>query len=218
MANHSIVARAFRIAFSLAIAAGLANVPRASVASDGVKIDCIEEDWELIVQEPDTSTQAPQVTCVTSPTANINNIFAMFTLNHRTLPQYSAGGLQLQIWDGESPVTRRSAHKAELLHSNDETIQWTQRMKVGGGQLTFEIVNGTSTTWGSFGDSGQIKLGVYTWLDDLNGYSPTVSQKNSEIGYASNRVTSLILKRVRSYADGDLVGDDATPRVVYVHE
>jgi hypothetical protein len=220
MANRTLSARAhflLRTGLGLSLVA-LALLCNARAEAAGVNIDQIEEDWELVVQEPDTSTQAPQVTCVTSPRANIDGVYAMFTLNHRTFTSFSAGGMQLQIWNGDNPITRKSASKGILLTNNDETIRWTTRIKVDNGQLTFEIVNGSSTTWGNFGSSGTLRLSVYTSLDDLNDYSPTVSQNNSEIGYASNRVTSLTLKRFRAFANNSLIGEDSTPRIVHLHE
>lgn len=220
MANCTATARTHLVlqtGLGLAIAV-VALSTRAYADGDSVKIDQIEEDWELVVQEPDTSTQAPQVTCVTSPTSHINGVYAMFTLNHRTFTSFSAGGMQLQVWNGDTPIARRSASRGVLLATNGEAIQWTQRIKIDDGQLVFEIVDGTSATWGNFGGAGTLSLAIYSSVDDLNNYTPAVSQANSEIGYASNRVTSLTLKRFRAFANHELIGEDATPRIVHLHE
>ena len=51
--------------------------------------------------------------------------------------------------------------------------------------------------------------------DNLNQYSPDSSAALSGIGFAANRVVSLVLKKVRVYTDGGTVIEDPTPRVVY---
>jgi hypothetical protein len=88
-------------------------------------------------------------------------------------------------------------------------------MKLSGGLLTYEITDGSSTTWGAFGGQGYLKGTVATTLLNLNGYNSAVSVANSGIGYASNRVTSLTLKRIRVVtSSGDTV-EDSTPKIVF---
>ncbi len=107
------------------------------------------------------------------------------------------------------------SHSNSKLNQNDETITWTQKMNVDQGNLTFSIVNGHSETWGDFGGGNELVLTVGTSLDNLNAYNPDISVHNSGIGYASNRVKSLALKRVRVMtASGDTV-EDSTERVVF---
>ncbi len=175
----------------------------------------VEEDWELVVAAPDHYTDAPQLTCTISPLGNTEAIHATFDLNHQSQPEFVPGGLQLQLWDGEVPIDYQGYPSPAVLRQDGETVTWTQRMELASGQLIFEIVNGNSVTWGSFGGQGYLKTMVPASLADLNGYQPSVSVNNSGVGYAGNRVQSLELKTVRLYtAAGEVLTDNA-PKVVY---
>jgi hypothetical protein len=178
----------------------------------------VEEDWELRIRQPDPSTEAPQITCVVSPVCHARGVHAAFELNHRTQPDYVAGGMQLQVWNGEAIVSHQKAPSNELLRHTDETIRWTQKMQIADGKLVFEVVNGSSTTWGTFGGQGYLKLSVDTSLSSLNHYSPAVSAYHSGIGYAANRVAELVLKEVRLYSAEGLLGTWTTPITVHQHE
>lgn len=175
----------------------------------------VEEDWELKVATPDADNDAPQVSCVISPVADLDSVHAALLLNHQTLPDYVAGGVQLQVWNGESPRAYHRYSDTDVMSQPDETVTWTQTMKLQEGLLTFEVVNGRSATWGEFGDQGLLKSSVASSLANLNGYDPAVSVRESGVDFAGNRVKSLVLKKVRLVlADGQVLEDD-TPRVVH---
>ncbi len=175
----------------------------------------VEEDWELVVKSPDANSTAPQVTCAFSPVGHVDSVHATFELNHQSLPHFQSGGLQLQVWDGDIPRNTHKFPKADAMSQPQEVVRWTQCMEVGGGSLLFEIRNGTSSTWGAFGGQGYLKATVGTGLVNLNGYSPEVSAKHSGIGYAANRVESLVLKRVRITTDKGQTLEYTTPLVVH---
>ncbi|NLX97083.1 MAG: hypothetical protein GXY83_12985 [Rhodopirellula sp.] len=175
----------------------------------------VEEDWELVVGAPDHYTDAPQVTCAISPLGTIESIHATFDLNHQSQPEFTAGGLQLQLWEGEVAIDYRGYPNPAVLRQDDETVCWTQRMELSGGQLQFEIVNGNSVTWGQFGGQGYLKSVTPTNLENFNGYRPSVSVDNSGVGYAGNRVRSLTLKAVRVYTDTGDVFTDSAIKTVY---
>jgi len=177
----------------------------------------VQEDWELVVGDPDPLSNAPQVTCVISPVGNVDSLHAAFELNHQTEPAYEAGGLQLQVWEGEEHLNTKWFPEHNQLATSDEVVQWTQQLVLAGGELTFEVTSGESTTWGSFG--GKLRTTVGSTLANLNEYDPEVSVANSGVGFAGNRVVSLVLKRVRWYAaDGTLLVEDNTLRVVHQHQ
>lgn len=175
----------------------------------------VEEDWELVIATPDVDSDSPQVTCVISPSGDTDSLYATFEVNHRSLPAFTPGGLQLQVWSGETALAQHAAPNTEQLNVPGEVIRWTQAMDVSTGHLVFEIINGTSSTWGEFGGQGYLRAVVPSAVADLNGYQPDVSVRNSGAGYAANRVQSLVLKRVRYFlADGQQVVD-TTERVVH---
>lgn len=166
----------------------------------------VDEDWELVVGQPEPTTAAPQVTSVISPTGNLDSWHVAFELNHQTLPSYEPGGLFLQLWRGEvSQNVDGDKFGSVLCQPDGETITWTQTMSISGSVVTFEVTNGNSTTWGHFGNGGELRLSADTALHDLDAYRPEVSAENSGVGFASNRVHSFTLKRVRLHrANGEI--------------
>ena len=210
-----------RRGLSVAVAAlTLALFPTTGVlAEDGVRIVQVEEDWELVVQEPDSDTVAPQVTCMMSPTSGDDGLHMTFELNHKSGAQFVPGGLTMQLWDGESWISTKRGDSSRVMSTAAETVRWTQSMKINGGNLVFEIKNGTSSTWGEFGDGSEKFRSSTAWgQDNVNSYSPDNSVHLSGIGFASNRVHSLVLKRVRVYAPSGEFYEDTTRRAVYEHQ
>ncbi|MBX7166156.1 MAG: hypothetical protein K1X74_07385 [Pirellulales bacterium] len=173
--------------------------------SDIVRVD---EDWELIVREPDGETVAPQVTCVTAAAGTLSNWYVALELNHRSLPGYEPGGLHLQVYRGDDWYTEHGDKQGALLAYPGETVTWTQRVTVEGGVLTFEVVDGNSTSWGTFGGP-TLRSQLDGGLNNLNAYQASASVAHSGVGYAANRVQSLKLKRVRYYrANGESTTDE----------
>ncbi len=175
----------------------------------------IEEDWELNITEPDPTIAAPQVVTVMTPFENASDFYMAFAVNHRFNPSNSTGGMELQLWYQGEQMGWLSVDSG-LLSTSDEKINWTQRLEIKNCRLRFSVVNGTSTTWGSFGQGESMHMSIATTLSDLNYYRPKTSAGNSGISYASNRVGNLVLKSVRGYNDqGNLVLEDSAPMTVY---
>ena len=156
----------------------------------------IEEYWELQIAHPESDISAPQTTMVMSPIAGLGDIHFLFVLNHVNAPGFEAGGMHAQYWDGDTLVQEAIAGENGALESSGETIRWVQRMTIEDGILTFEVIDGESDTWGTFG-SGDLSFSVPTSLNKLNGYQPAVSIGESQVSYAENRVTSLVLTKLR---------------------
>lgn len=175
----------------------------------------VEEDWELVVLTPDANLNGPQVTCVISPLTT-NDAYCAFDLNYHTQPDYSAGGLQMHIWDPDDPLLYCNFQVSGMMQTSGETVTWTQNMWLNSGVLSFQVTNGQSHTWGKFGGTGNVLLSVNSALANLNGYDPNVSLTNSGVSFASNLVSSLTLVAVRWYdANGNLIQQDTTPQVVH---
>ena len=187
-----------------------------SVALAQATVVRVEEDWELVVATPDPDSDAPQVTCVISPQGNLDSYYATFEINHQSELTFEAGGLQLQIWEGEALIGDKAYPNRNILATAGETIAWTQSVEVDDGVVTFEVTNGSSSTWGTFGGQGYLKAMLPTELNSLSDYSPSVSIHDSGVSYASNRVTSLTLKSVRYYdAEGNLISEDSAEKIVH---
>ncbi len=197
-------------------AAALMLVPWSAVQGEGGSgIVRVEEDWELVVLEPNAAVYAPQVVTAISATDDVNSPYATFEINHRTQPSFAPGGLQIVGWHFEEPVVRKRFVNEGLMQTPGEVVRWTQVMRLNEGELTFEIINGTSQTWGAFGGSGSLKVSITTTLENLNGYSPAVSVANSGISFASNRVQRLAIKQVRWYTSAGLLATDESLRIVH---
>lgn len=168
----------------------------------------VEEDWEFVISSPDPNSSSPQVLTVISPTADLTSLYGVFLVNHQTEPDYVLGGLQLQVWNGDVNRSERKFPDSSVLQTENEVIRWTHSMELVEGGLEFAVTNGSSTTWGSFGGEGYLKATVETSLQNLNGYSSTVSEANSGVVLATHRVGSLRLLATRRYtADGSLIED-----------
>ncbi len=177
-------------------------------ASEIIKV---EETWELSVGDPNVERNAPQVTMVMSPEADANGQYFALSLNFRSQPDYAPGGLQLSVFDDETAVSFAHAPIVNSLNAGAETIRWTQAMQIHEGTVTFNVVNGSSSSWGSFGGQGWLRQSIHTGKSNLNSYRPQVSLEESEIGYAGNRVASLTLVRIRWYASDGKVYEANAP-------
>lgn len=214
MCSHSAVAMRtrwwLRAGVFLAVAAWVSMA-----AGQTPSVVRVEEDWELVVTTPDPGSAGPQVTCAISPGPDLAGVYGTFEINHRSLPVFQAGGLQVQSWNGEQPLAQSPSPTSGVMSTSGETVRWTQVMRLSEGRIVFEVINGSSSTWGSFGGQGYLKLAAPTSLANLNAYSPEVSARNSGVGFASNRVSSLVLKRVRYQLSNGMVLEDGTARVVH---
>jgi hypothetical protein len=159
----------------------------------------VEEDWELLLSEPDPNVTAPQVTTAISPVGDLGSLHAIFNLNHQALETFAPGGMQLQVWNGETPISHYRLNPDSVWSESDETVTWTQVMRMDNNALVFRIKNGHSVTWGDFGGDSLLTERVSTALEDLNDYDPAVSVANSGVVFAGNRVATLTLVEVRVY-------------------
>src|SRR5262249_19484264 len=159
----------------------------------------VEEDWKVEVNIPDPDNQAPQIITSVSPNGSVVGLHAVFELNHKTMPDYSAGGMQLQGWWDEEVSSYHTSSHTELLNREDETITYTVAMSVADGQMKFEIKNGNSSTWGTFG-KGHFYLSMPTDMTSLDSYDSSTSLTNSRVGFASYRVGKFSRVAVRKYS------------------
>jgi hypothetical protein len=174
------------------------------------RVISVEEHWELQVGQPDTDRSAPQTTMVMSPTGDVMGTHFLFTLNHMTVPDYQPGGMQIQLWNGEELVDQKAGHDSAALEHSDETVHWTQQISLQGGKLRFKVFDGESETWSTFGGE-EFSVNVDSSLTSLNGYRPSVSLGESQVGYAENRVVSLTLTKIVWVTDDGQVHEQNAP-------
>jgi hypothetical protein len=192
-----------------------ANPPAAT--DDVIRID---EDWELVITEPDAGLAAPQVQTVMSPFQNMEGFYICFLVNHRNNPEAAVGGLEVQFWYGDYQLGAQRMDQTVLDLAN-ETITWTQRLMIKQNgwddhYLCFRIVDGQSVSWGPFGGNEPLHMNLDTTQTSLAGYSSSFTVANSGVFYSSNRVARLVLKEVRAYdANETLLFIESTPVTVF---
>jgi hypothetical protein len=175
----------------------------------------VEEDWQLVLGEPDSNSCGPQIACTMSPLGHINGTYFTLELNHRSMPYWSPGGITLHHWNDEWRIESMERPDRSVMQTNDEIVTWTQSLDLDGNNVTFQIKDGTSTTWGPFGYTGYLKLSSYWGSNNLNGYSPDVSVSRSGVAYASNRVRTLKILQIRGTFSNGATATDNTVRVVH---
>lgn len=170
----------------------------------------IEEDWELQINEPDQLANCPQLTVYLTPDRDRLDTYFQLQLNHAADENFSGGGFRVSALQNDWPVDEARSQTRALLNVDDDVIKWTSVMAVQNGEILFAIKNGHSQSWGTFGGPEYLLRMPSEGLDDLSRYTPLQSAEDVDIGFGSNRVPSLILKRVRAYrADGTYVAIDA---------
>ena len=167
----------------------------------------------MTLNEPDADMCAPQFHTVMSPFGDVESLYFQVTWNYREMPEFSSGGLQLQVWNGENEFANRDVGETDLSH-DAETISWTSSISTDGSVVEFGIDNGFSSSWGAFGgDSMRVRTGRP--VNHFPYYSTSVSAGNSWVTYGSNRVVSLQITEVRYFDDrGQLVRRDSAPRMI----
>jgi len=183
-----------------------------SVGEGAEPVIWVEEDWVMVLNEPDDNLYSPQFSTVMSPGGSAGGNYAQVLWNHRETPDFSPGGIQLQSYDGDFLLRVRSV-ESRVLSSSAETITWTQGLWTDGAVLTFYIDNGLSTSWGSFGRD--MRIDEAATIANLDGYDAGTSAANCRITYGTNRVESLMITQVRRYGASGLLSVDVTPRVIY---
>lgn len=173
----------------------------------------VEEDWELVVLEPSTIEAGPQITTIMAPEPDPARTLMVFNLNFREEP-FRPGGLQVECFHDGAIIDGHDSEKTGLLFQADETIRWTQRLSVAENVLTYEVCDGSSQSWGTFGSGGNLRMSVTTHVTSLATYDPGFSVEHSLAGWQANRIRSLRLLRVRYYAGDTLLGIEDTPRDV----
>ncbi|MBN2446334.1 MAG: hypothetical protein JXO22_06405 [Phycisphaerae bacterium] len=185
-----------------------------AVGGEGVVVVRVEEDWQLVLNEPGEAVMSPQFHTVMSPLCHADTAYAQVSWNYRELFDFAAGGLQLQSW-GEDYAFGFADVREDPLSEDAETITWTQSLSTDGARVRFAVTNGQSLTWGTFGGSDTY-IDIPISCPSLYAYSPAVSAANSMITFGSNRVTSLKITQVRRYGQNDeLLSVDDTPIVIF---
>ncbi len=171
----------------------------------------VEEDWQLVVGQPNAQVASPQVATQMKRDPNALRFYNLH-LNACDLPSLSLGGMQLQVWRDTTNLANKTGDNNAILGTPNEQITWTQYLKQDAGQLKFGISAAASQTWGDFSGLEVTAPGTSTSLDN---YSADYSVKNSGVTFGANRVMVFKLTAVRKYYSDGTSTTDSTERVVY---
>ena len=160
--------------------------------------DWIEEDWSLVIGSPDPALEGPQISTSMKLSGDDSSPFVIFNLNYRDQPNYQPGGLQVNAWSNGQVVSSSNSGSAQC-QTDNETITWTQRISLSGGNVNYnyKITSVQSHTWDQ--DTPQLADRFATSVTSLSGYSPDTSVANSGVSFASDLVKSMTLQAVRYY-------------------
>lgn len=158
----------------------------------------IEEDWEMVVNDPDPTNYCPQVTFFASPTTADSTYFQL-QMNYAADDDFSGGGFHVAAVRNGNIVDEARSVTHLALQTDGDRIRWTSVMAAFDNAFFFAVRDGQSDDWGAFGGPDYLVEMPAGSVDDLDNYSPQESLDTVDIGFGANRVSSLKLVRVRVY-------------------
>ncbi len=170
--------------------------------AEEAKVIMIEEQWEMVINEPDPNSHSPQVTFFTAPSGESENTYFQLQMNYAADEAFSGGGFHVAAVNGAVMIDEeRSQTKVALTTAHDH-IRWTNVMALIGDNLYFAVKDGHCGDWGVFGGPEYL-VAMPTSLSDLSGYDAQKSLSAVDIGFGGNRVNNVVLRSVvRYYSDG----------------
>lgn len=175
----------------------------------------VEEDWHLLITDPDWRVDSPQVVTVFGPDRPDAGTHAVFELNHGTQPDFAEGGMQIQVWESNNLIGYRRQHAPAELNTPNEVVTFTTATELDPGRtVLMEVINGNSTSWGAFGGTRSLRLAVYTNRMKLNDSQAGNSTENSRVAFGANRVGLYKRTAVRYYSASGLYSTDDTDVIV----
>jgi len=87
----------------------------------------VEEDWVMVLVEPEAGRCSPQFHTTMSPRGDLDGTYVQMCWNYRDDPDFAAGGMQMHAWKQEDELRTRSADLGNFSNAA-ETARWTQVM------------------------------------------------------------------------------------------
>ena len=163
----------------------------------------VEEDWELVINEPDVKINSPQIAFFLYPDAEHSDCYFQLQMNYAAEDGYSSGGFRVGAFCHETPVDEERSKITQTLAWDNDRIKWTSAMAIFNGKLMFAVKDGYGMQWGQFGGPEYLVEMDDLELHSLEHYSPAKSLQSVDIGFGANRVASIRLKAVRlTYNNG----------------
>lgn len=181
----------------------------------------VRTDWEIQFSTLNRKTTTPQIIAVMSPDGTVNGDYMILELNHSSLPSYSKGGLQIQIWNYDQEQTWSDVYcSGKECQTDSERVRFTLEMKLvddvnskTGRRLWFRVQNLESDTWGKIATFKE--FGIATHLTSLNAFSANQCLAESGINAGASQIDSMKIDRVDYLYESGTTDGDSTDRSVY---
>lgn len=178
----------------------------------------VEIDWELLIDQPDLNNASPSISFAIAAGNNLDGLHGLFTVNYSESNGFQAGGFENQIWNGRSRLKTRKTTNTEVLSTPGEVIRFTHVMLYdsANSRIYFDVQNFSSTTWGVWSANFVTQYKDVAGYAGLDQFSPIVSMNNSGVIEGKNRVSYILLRRVRqTTASGATVSTEINK---YIHQ
>lgn len=182
----------------LVLALLAACLPNTAAASDLDPVR-VEEDWELVLNQPNAEIHSPQLTLFMFPSQSNDNMYFQLQLNHAATADYAGGGYQVTAVADGIPLDFVRSSIRQPFRQDQGLVVWTTVMANMNGEILFAVKDGLADDWGAFGGPEYLVRMPAGGLTSLNDYSPLQTIEAVDVGFGANRVASLVLKRVRLY-------------------
>ncbi len=174
--------------------------------ADEAAIYKIEEDWEMVINEPDSITNSPQITFFTSPSVNLDQAYFQLQMNYAADTGFSSGGFHVAAVHDHTIIDEARSDTRSVLSADGDRIRWTSVMAVIHEKVLFAVKDGYGQVWGQFGGPDYLVKIVPSPVPDLSEYHPQHSLDSVDVGFGANRVESVTLREVRVfYTDGRMI-------------
>jgi hypothetical protein len=197
--------RALTVAVIGGILLGPLLVQPALCYADSPSIWKVEEDWELVINEPEDNTNSPQVTFFMTPSADLDQTYFQLQMNYEADEVYTAGGFHVAAVRGEEILDEARSHNQSLLTVDGDVIRWTTVTAVVNNKLLFAVKDGHCASWGDFGGPEYLVEMPAHSIQDLSNYSHAQSETTIDIGFGGNRVDSVRLRKIRLFHNNGTV-------------
>ncbi|MCO8125406.1 hypothetical protein NHH03_26945 [Stieleria sp. TO1_6] len=165
----------------------------------------VEEDWEMVINQADVRMNSPQIAFFIYPDAEHADCYFQLQMNYAAEDKYSSGGFRVGAFCNEVAIDEERSRITENLAWSYDRIRWTSAMAIFDGKLMFALKDGLGYQWGPFGGPEYLVEMDDQEMHALDHYTPQASLKAVDIGFGSNRVASIKLRRVRlTYTDGSI--------------
>ena len=98
----------------------------------------VEEDWEMVITQPDPITTSPQITFFTSPSVHSERTYFQLQMNYAADDSFSGGGFHVAAVKNDDIRDEARSETKRALSTDGEPVRWTSVMA---------SIHGKFTTW-----------------------------------------------------------------------